>query len=102
MSIEFSPDMKSYVIATGLLDQDGRRIVRTKPCPNVWRRFGRPRVWKKEAGYMGPKRVYKTNRGSGILELRWFWPLRVLEKLKLEAICQPVKRAAGPAAEPAS
>ncbi len=83
MSIEFTPDRKSYVVATGLLDKDGRRIVRTKPCLNLWKRFGRKHIWRGEAGYMGPKRVYSTSVGTGFLTLRWFWPLRVLDGLKL-------------------
>lgn len=85
MSIEFSPDRKSYVVSTGLLDRDGRRIVRTKPCPDLWSKFGRPRYWKGEPGYMGPRRTWMVNTEEGEKRMiTWmFWPIRVLEGLNL-------------------
>lgn len=83
MSYRFSPDRKSYIRSTGLLDQDGRNIVQTKPCPDEWRAFGRPFIFKGVPGYMGPKRTWLVDNGERKLSLTLFFPLRVLDGLKL-------------------
>lgn len=82
MTIRFSPDRRSYILSTGLLDQDGRNIVRTIRCPDEWMKFGRPFIWKGEPGFMGLTRTYMI-REEKKMKFTWFWPLRVLEGLKL-------------------